>query len=221
VRHLADDGHHRSDALIFADLPVTVLDEAHTLDGLLPPGADGTRPTFSWSTPLETAGESPVATPPATPPVAVTAVVYLTIANDGCLADRLIGATTDVAEIVEIRESVREGDLIESRPRADGLEIPAGGTARLDPEGDHLMLIGVREELPAGGSFILTLTFEFNGEVPVSVVVHDGVEPPAEEAFGAPVTVGTIRVATAWARVTTDSTGAPVAAGTASERTAD
>jgi hypothetical protein len=68
VRHLADDGHHRSDALIFADLPVTTLDEPHTLALLLPPGPDGTRPTFRWTTPLEEQAEthaSPTATPAA------------------------------------------------------------------------------------------------------------------------------------------------------------
>ena len=68
VRHLSDDGHHRSDALIFSDLPVSLLSESHTIAMLLPPGPDGARPTFGWSSPLDTtvlpvASASPVATP--------------------------------------------------------------------------------------------------------------------------------------------------------------
>ena len=69
VRHLAGDGHHRSDALLFGDLPVTLLAEAHTLDALLPPGPDGMRPTFRWFTPIDEPAMMPMphASPMATP----------------------------------------------------------------------------------------------------------------------------------------------------------
>jgi copper(I)-binding protein len=152
-----------------------------------------------------------IGTPAATPAAGATAAVYLTIANSGCMPDQLIGSTTDVADRVEIHETAKDGDTVAMRPRPDGVTIPAGGTATLAPGGDHLMLIGLREDLVAGDSFLLTLTFEFIGDVSVPVTVRGDVAPPAEETPPVPVSIGTIRVAGAWTQATVGPSGTPAA----------
>lgn len=56
----------------------------------------------------------------------------------------------------------------------DRIEIPAGGTVRLEPGGYHLMLMDLTE-MPAVGSTVeLTLTFETAGDVVVQAEVRAG-----------------------------------------------
>jgi hypothetical protein len=62
------------------------------------------------------AGAQDLGTPVATPAAGATMAVYLTIANDSCLADRLIGARSEVADTVVIHETVEEDDRIVLRP---------------------------------------------------------------------------------------------------------
>ncbi|MGE3799313.1 MAG: hypothetical protein AB7G88_15905 [Thermomicrobiales bacterium] len=67
TRLLGDDGHNRTNAFIFADLPATMLQENHSYELVLPPGDDGVRPSMTWFSPLlpDTipATPAPVATP--------------------------------------------------------------------------------------------------------------------------------------------------------------
>lgn len=50
---LSDDGHNRITALPFPDLPVSMLDEPHTFEMILPAKLDGTHEVLVWETPLE------------------------------------------------------------------------------------------------------------------------------------------------------------------------
>jgi hypothetical protein len=50
---LSNDGHHRTTALIFKELPVSMLDEQHTWEMLLPPHASGEREVMLWVTPID------------------------------------------------------------------------------------------------------------------------------------------------------------------------
>lgn len=60
-----------------------------------------------------------------------------------------------------------------SMQQIPGLDIPAGGQARLRPGGDHLMLIGLAAPLVAGQSIEVQLEFEHAGPVTVTVPVRD------------------------------------------------
>ncbi|MFZ6765266.1 copper chaperone PCu(A)C [Pseudoroseomonas sp. WGS1072] len=108
-----------------------------------------------------------------------TAVVYLTLRNEGAAPLRVVGGSTPVAESVEIHESLVENNVARMHPRAEGIVVPPDGTVRFEPNGLHLMLMKPYADLKAGESFSLTLRFD-NGEaltVPVTVGVR---EPKAE-----------------------------------------
>ncbi len=61
---------------------------------------------------------------------------------------------------------------------AAGVDIPAGATVVLAPQGTHLMLMGLPQPLVAGERFPLTLEFARAGTLVVSVrVVAPGDEP--------------------------------------------
>lgn len=86
--------------------------------------------------------------------------VYLTIANAGTAADRLVSAATDIAGIVEIHTSEMDSQgVMRMRPLTDGLEIPPNGSVNLEPGGYHIMLMELNQPLMPGTTITLTLKF--------------------------------------------------------------
>lgn len=106
----------------------------------------------------------------ATPPGARTAAAYLTITNPGREADRLIGVSSEASERVELHTHEMAGGVARMR-MVDSLDIPAGGQLVLQPDGAHLMLVGLRQALEPGGQLVLTLRFAKAGEIPVTAPV--------------------------------------------------
>lgn len=105
--------------------------------------------------------------------------VFLEIHNMSGTDDRLVSATTDVSETVELHTmSMDENDMMMMR-EVEAFDVADGATASLTPGGDHIMVMGLKEPLAvAKGAFDLTLTFENAGEMTVSVdVVPAGTKP--------------------------------------------
>jgi periplasmic copper chaperone A len=107
----------------------------------------------------------------ATPAGALSGAVYMTLDNKTDAADRLIGASSNVATQVQIHEMSMANGVMQMRQLANGLPIAAGESVVLKPGGYHVMLIGLRQRLTAGESFPLTLTFEKAGNISVAVPI--------------------------------------------------
>jgi copper(I)-binding protein len=99
-------------------------------------------------------------------------VAYLTIANRGDGRDKLIGATADVAEAVELHHTAIENNVA-SMSRVQEVEVPQHSTVLFSPGGYHLVLVKVRRDLRPGDTVTLTLTFEHAGVVTVSAQVRE------------------------------------------------
>ncbi len=106
----------------------------------------------------------------ATPGAARVGAGYLTIANDGEAADRLVAARVPFAGRVELHEMTMVDDVMRMRELADGIELPPGATVALEPGGLHMMFIQLREPLVEGDRHVATLVFERAG--PVEVEFH-------------------------------------------------
>jgi periplasmic copper chaperone A len=102
---------------------------------------------------------------------------YLRLENHGS-GDRLLSASAEVANRVELHESRMEGDVMRMR-QLDAIEVPADKAVVLQPGGMHIMLVGLKAPLKKGDSFALTLKFEKAGEVKVDVKVEAGEAGPA------------------------------------------
>lgn len=96
---------------------------------------------------------------------------YFLIRNDGREGDRLTGATSEMAEVVEIHESKLVNDMMVMEEQ-EFLEVPPGSSVELKPGGIHIMLLGIRKSLVAGEEFELLLHFEKAGDYAVVVPVR-------------------------------------------------
>ena len=103
---------------------------------------------------------------------------YLSLDNKGTSADRLLSASADVSQSVQIHSMAMEGDVMRMR-QVEGIELPAGQKVELKPGGLHLMFIGLKSPLKAGDKFPMTLKFEKAGEVKVQVSVEASGTAPA------------------------------------------
>ena len=104
---------------------------------------------------------------------------YFSITNAGKAADTLIGATSSAAQSVTLHQMKMNGSVMEMRALPQGIDIPAGGTVALTPDGLHLMFEKVTAPFKAGTSVTVTLSFAKAGKVDVALPVGaiNAVEP--------------------------------------------
>ncbi|QWK19193.1 MAG: copper chaperone PCu(A)C [Hydrogenobacter thermophilus] len=100
------------------------------------------------------------------PQVSTMSAAYMVIENKGDQADKLVGASTNIAKVVELHETV--GGKMR---RIKALEIPPGKSVELKPGGYHLMLINLTEKPKEGQKVEITLKFEKSGDVKVQANV--------------------------------------------------
>lgn len=116
----------------------------------------------------------------ATPGGAKVASGYLTIKNGGATDDRFVSATAQMAGRAEIHQMSMADGVMQMRHVAEGLNVPAGGSVTLEPNGYHLMLMDLKRPLKEGETFAGTLTFEKAGTLDVTFVV-EGVGGASDE----------------------------------------
>lgn len=112
------------------------------------------------------------------------AVYFRRFGNTGPTDDRLIGASTPVAERVVIHQSVPNAAGLALMYVEPAVELPAGASPAFrhtDPDGYHLMLQRLNRPLRVGDRFSLTLHFERAGSVDVVVWVQQPRRPAAHD----------------------------------------
>jgi copper(I)-binding protein len=97
---------------------------------------------------------------------------FVTLLNTADAPDRLVSASSAVAERVELHTHIMDGGVMRMREVEGGIPLPPGETVNLQPGGLHIMLLGLNQGLAAGSRFPLTLTFEKAGSVQVEVPVE-------------------------------------------------
>lgn len=111
------------------------------------------------------------------PPTVTNGAVYMRLINQGTEPDRLVDASTEVAEKAGLHAHLMEEGVMIMRP-VEAIEVSPGEPTALEPGGLHIMLIDLKEPLKAGRRFPLTLHFDQAGDVSVEVTVHKPGETP-------------------------------------------
>lgn len=107
----------------------------------------------------------------ATPPRAPTGGAYFTIVDTGTEGDRLLSASTPLADEVQMHEMSVQNDIMRMRQVTAGLRVPEGGELALTPSGTHIMLVGLKQPLLQGETLPLTLVFERSGTITLDIPI--------------------------------------------------
>jgi copper(I)-binding protein len=103
---------------------------------------------------------------------AKSGAAFMQIMNDTGTDDRLIDAKSSIAKKVELHTHKDMGEgVMKMMHVEEGFAIPAGGMHALARGGDHVMFMGLTQDMIAGESVEVTLTFEKAGEIVVQIPV--------------------------------------------------
>ena len=72
---------------------------------------------------------------------------------------RLIEVQSSAAKVAEVHQMTMVDNVMRMRP-VKALDLPAGKTIELKPNGYHVMLMGLQAEIKDGDTVPITLTFE-------------------------------------------------------------
>ena len=116
----------------------------------------------------------------ALPPTQKVTAAYLEVSNPGSETVTITGGEADVAAEVQIH-ATREIDGYTRMERLQQLELPAGGSARLEPGGTHLMLMQLERMPVAGETVRLCLSLSAGEPVCTDAIVKKTAASPHSE----------------------------------------
>ena len=99
-----------------------------------------------------------------------TGAVYLTLTDTAGAADQLMGASSPVAGMAELHETVDDHGVMRMRP-VKGLPLAPGKAMTLKPGGYHIMLMDLNRQLKPGDNFPVTLTFQNSAPITATITV--------------------------------------------------
>ncbi|MCF6444027.1 copper chaperone PCu(A)C [Nereida sp. MMG025] len=121
----------------------------------------------------------------ASTPTAKSGAAFMMITNTSDQADRLIGASSDVAKRVELHTHIEKDGVMNMVHIEEGFALEAGETIALERGGKHVMFMGLTQSFDDGAQVPVTLTFEKAGNVEVMVPVDLKRQPKHGMAHGA------------------------------------
>ncbi len=122
-------------------------------------------PNAAFAAPVEVSG----AWARASAPGQTDGVVYMVLKS--AEADRLTGAQSPEADMAMLHGTTRQGGM-SGMQDMDALDLPPGKSVALAPHGTHLMLMGLKHPLLAGGKVEVELDFAKAGKMQVVVPVQ-------------------------------------------------
>ncbi|HRQ23880.1 MAG TPA: copper chaperone PCu(A)C [Anaerolineales bacterium] len=101
---------------------------------------------------------------------------YMMLVNGTGQDVELIGASSDVAEAVEVHLSQMTADGVMQMIQQDAVAIPSKKMLELKPGSYHIMLIGLKQDLNVGNGITVTLHFNGYEDVTLTVPVKDAAD---------------------------------------------
>ena len=89
---------------------------------------------------------------------------------------RLVEVQTPAAKVAEVHEMATVDNVMRMRP-VKALDLPAGKTVELKPNGYHVMLMGLKDQIKDGDRISLTLTIEDKDKKRQTIEVYAPARP--------------------------------------------
>jgi periplasmic copper chaperone A len=99
----------------------------------------------------------------AVPDVMDSTAVYMVLVNTGSIPAELVGGSAAIADSVAPMITTKAGEGLKQvfgMQSVDSLKIPAHGTLVLEPNGNHLMVMGLKEHPKEGDQVDFTIKLE-------------------------------------------------------------
>ncbi len=108
----------------------------------------------------------------------LSGAAFMMVMNHSGIDDRLIGASSDVAERVEFHQHTEDANGVMRMGEIEGgVPIAADGVHMFQRGGDHLMFLGLKQPLLQDDVIKVTLEFEKAGPVEIEVIVDHNRQP--------------------------------------------
>ena len=107
----------------------------------------------------------------ATAPGMTTAAIYVPLLNIGKETDVLLGASSDLAEKIEIHQEIDDNGIKKMR-KLDSITLEPNAPVSFRPGRIHFMVFGLKHQLKEGDMFPVTLQFKNAGSAKVDVMVQ-------------------------------------------------
>lgn len=99
---------------------------------------------------------------------------YMTIENGTDVEDRIVSATSERCTMVELHNSsMNDEGVMSMEPAPELFVVPSGGELVLEPNGLHVMCMGLTAPLVEGETVTLELEMEQAGTVTVEAAIED------------------------------------------------
>lgn len=106
----------------------------------------------------------------ATPPHTKNSAAFLTLTNQQDKSIKLVAASSDIAERVELHNHIHEDGVMKMR-QVEAITIPAKASTRLQPGGYHVMFLGLKEQLNLEQEVKFNLYFDNGDELTITAPV--------------------------------------------------
>lgn len=108
----------------------------------------------------------------ATPGPAKAGAGYLKIRNAGGVVDRLIKVESTLSKKAQIHTHIMDGDVMKMTHVEEGVELPVNSKVSFEPNGLHIMFMGLNAPFKEGDSLPVTLYFERAGKLDIELMVR-------------------------------------------------
>lgn len=106
----------------------------------------------------------------AMPPGQKITALFMQLENTSSNKYSLLKAESNVSEHVELHQHIQENGMMRMG-QVDQIAIPANGSIALETGGYHIMLIGLKQELPVGQKVNVNLVFNDSSVIAIQPVV--------------------------------------------------
>ena len=96
---------------------------------------------------------------------------YMKIHNMGDQADKVVSASSPMAERIELHTMTMNEGVMRMR-EIEYIEVPAKSAVELKSGGLHLMIFGLRHDMKPGAMLPVSVTFEKAGKIDMEVSLH-------------------------------------------------
>jgi hypothetical protein len=98
---------------------------------------------------------------------------FVTLVNGTDKPDVLVSAATPAAGMVQLHEMVMQDGQMVMQEKKGGIEVPANGSAVLEPGGNHIMLMELAAPIKVGDDVTITLTFQSGATLQIVAPAKD------------------------------------------------